>query len=553
MKHIITIIKKYYKFFKNYKLTFVILIFSTVLASVTQFMSPFYLGKIIDAIGKKSFIQVKQYISIIIVFFAITIFFSIIETYISSFIEINIKTILEKHLFDRLINSRIEVLDTLKGAEIINRLEDDTHSIASFYITKLSDYIIEAIKLIISIILLMIISIKLSSIALVLVPLNFISTIILGKKTQLIQKQAVKIKDRNRAFIQEAVSGIREIKNLVIEKEVTHNFHDYMDLSKKLSLKQTIIITMSNSLNSIASFGINLILILYSGWMIIESELTLGSFVAFSSYLGYFLASMQKIWNIPIDVQSLKISDERINEILQYEIEEYKEENNDTEIDGDIIFKDIKFKYNNSDKLVINNFNLEIKANSLTAIIGENGAGKTTILNLLNRFYSSYSGNIYVGEKDIKEFNLKVFRKNITYIQQNVFFFNKSIRDNLLIGTKNVSEDELIKACKEVNIHDYIESLPNRYDTIIENDGKLLSGGQKQKLGIVRGILRNTPIFLFDEANKGLDIDSTERLVSTIKKLSKNHIVIMISHDKNIFKEADTVINIENGTAIEKI
>lgn len=552
MRKMIAIIKKYYMFFQKYKVAFTILILSTIFASIAQFMSPFYLGKIVDAIEKKSFLEVKRYIFILIAFFVMTMFFSIIETYISSYLDVNIKTKLEKYLFNRVIKAKLDVLDRLKGSEIINRLEEDTHAISSFYITKLSDYIIEIIKLSLSIILLFIISAKISSIALILVPLNFISTIILSKKTRIIQRQIMEVKDKNRSYIQEIVLGIREIKNLIIEKQVNENFCENVEFSMKLTLRQTIISTMSNSINSIASFGINLILIIYSGWLIIKGDLTLGSFIAFNSYLGYFLSAVQKIWNMPIDIQSLIISDERINEIMQYELEEHKEQDSDEDVRGDILFKNVQFGYKNTNELVLNNLNLKIQNNNLTAIIGENGAGKTTVLNLLNRFYDDYSGSIYIGEKNIKDISFEQLRRNITYIQQDVFLFSKTIRENLTLGMDNVSDDEIIKACKEVNIHDYIESLPNKYDTIVENDGKLLSGGQKQKLAIVRGLIRNTPIFLMDEVNKGLDIDSAQKLISIIKGLSHSHTVVMISHNESFFEEADIVIPLKSGTVMEE-
>ncbi|MBU3087647.1 ABC transporter ATP-binding protein [Clostridium gasigenes] len=552
MNTTINIIKKYYMFFSKYKILFTILIISTILASVTQFMTPLYLGKIIDAIGEKSFLNMKQYIFIVILFFIITMTFSVIETYISSYLQINIQTELEKYLFDKIVNSKIEVLDKLKGPEIINRLEEDTNIISSFYITKLSDYIIEIIKLAISIILIFIISIKLSIIALILVPFNFISTIILSKKLKKIQRLTMTIKDKNRAYIQEIIYGYREVKSLVIENEVSIDFNKNIDMMKNLSLKQTIFTTISNSVSSISSFSINLILVVYSGWLIINGNLTLGEFVAFNSYIAYFLSSIKTMWNIPIDIQLLEISDDRVSEIIEYEIEELKLQADNNDIRGAIRFEDVNFKYNNMNKLAINCLNIEIENNKLTALIGENGAGKTTILNLLTRFYCNYSGSIFIGEKDIKEFNLKDFRKNITYIQQSTFLFNKSIKDNLKLGIDDISNEEIIIACKEVNIHNYIESLPNKYDTIIDNNGKILSGGQKQKLAIVRGLLRKTPIFLFDEINKGLDFESSRKLMSIIKCLSKRNTVVMISHNKNIFDEADTIIYLKDGAIINE-
>lgn len=543
---VIRILKRYYKFFKKYKSIFLVLIMATIIGSVTQFLTPLYMGKIIDAVSLKLTDSIYKYGYTIIIFFIITMIFSIIETYISSYLQINIKTTIETYLFNRIVNSKIEILDRVKGAELINRLEEDTNTIASFYITNLSNYIIEIIKLVISTIIIFIISIQMTSIALMLVPLNFISALFLSKKIKNVRKKNLEINDKNRIFIQEIISGIREVKNLVIENKVIEEFSDNLNKCKKLNLKNTIVTTVSNSINLSASFIINLILIFYAGWLIINNNLTLGDFVAFNSYLAYFLGSIKTIWAIPMDIQSLIVSDERIGEILEYKIEEEPIYKQDEIIDGDIIFNNIDFKYSNSD-LILKNLNIKIKDKSLTAIVGENGAGKTTIFNLLNRFYTEYYGSILIGNKLVEEIDIKTLRKNITYIQQTAFLFNKSIKDNLKLGEKDIDDNEIILACKKVNIHEFINTLPDKYDTIIENNGNLLSGGQKQKIAIARGIIRNTSIFLLDEVTKGLDAESSEKLINIIKELSRDHTIIMISHDKNIYKIADKIILINNG------
>ncbi|WP_415294169.1 ABC transporter ATP-binding protein, partial [Clostridium perfringens] len=219
-----------------------------------------------------------------------------------------------------------------------------------------------------------------------------------------------------------------------------------------------------------------------------------------------------------------------------------------SKVEGNIAFENVCFKYNEND--IIKNATFNIRANSKIAIVGDSGSGKTTIFNLLLRFYDISSGKITIDNIDISDFNENSLRNNISIVRQEPFMLNLTIKENLLMVNNKASDNELINACRQANIHDYIMSLPEQYNTVISGNSANISGGQKQRLSIARAILKNSKIILFDEVTSGLDNISQRFIQDSIDNMSENHTVIVIAHRLSTIINSDLIIVIENGEII---
>ena len=220
------------------------------------------------------------------------------------------------------------------------------------------------------------------------------------------------------------------------------------------------------------------------------------------------------------------------------------------DITGNIEFKDLVFSYNSSNK-ILNNISFKIKSKEKNAIIGMSGSGKTTIFKLLLKQYDNYSGEILIDNHDLRDFSEKSLRNTITIVNQEPMLFNMSIKENLLMVKEDATDIEIKNACKLANIDEFIESLPNKYDEIIEENTTNLSVGQKQRIAIARAILKNTPIILFDEVTSALDRNSKREVEKTINNLSKEKTVVVISHALDSIKEYDNIVLLDEGKIVK--
>ena len=286
--------------------------------------------------------------------------------------------------------------------------------------------------------------------------------------------------------------------------------------------------------------------------LIINKTGSFAFFMAMTYYVYRFMNTIELMMNLSTSIQKMKVSIERLSEILDNKL--YKDEKfgivSKTDILGNIEFKNITFKYPNEEKEIFEEFNLTIPTGKKVAIVGKSGQGKTTIFNLLLRYFDSDAGVILVDDIPIEDFTEDSLRENIAIIRQEPFIFNKTILENLKIIDPYMSLKKIRNACKLAEIDEYIMSLPNKYDTMIGEGGINLSGGQKQRLAIARALLKNSKIILFDEATSALDNDNQSKIKQAIDNLVKDHTIIIVAHRLSTIIDADVIYLIDGGKVV---
>ena len=366
------------------------------------------------------------------------------------------------------------------------------------------------------------------------------------------QKEINKEKDRAVAEVSESVRGIREIRALGIRKSMNDNFKNIVrNIYFKIN-KQMITERNYNAWIYILNCTLEFVIFTTCILLIINKTGSFAFFMAMTYYVYRFMNTIELMMNLSTSIQKMKVSIERLSEILDNKL--YKDEKfgivSKTDILGNIEFKNITFKYPNEEKEIFEAFNLTIPTGKKVAIVGKSGQGKTTIFNLLLRYFDPDAGVILVDDIPIEDFTEDSLRENIAIIRQEPFIFNKTILENLKIIDPYMSLKKIRNACKLAEIDEYIMSLPNKYDTMIGEGGINLSGGQKQRLAIARALLKNSKIILFDEATSALDNDNQSKIKQAIDNLVKDHTIIIVAHRLSTIIDADVIYLIDGGKVV---
>ncbi|MCX0362385.1 ATP-binding cassette domain-containing protein, partial [Clostridium perfringens] len=287
---------------------------------------------------------------------------------------------------------------------------------------------------------------------------------------------------------------------------------------------------------------------------VLNGKISFGELLTFNALLVYFLNPIENIINLQPTLQTAVVAAERLSEILDLSLEKAEDEHkkiNPNSLNGKIEFKNVDFRYGTR-QLILKNINMTINKGERIALVGESGSGKTTIAKLLLNFYQCENGEIIVNDYNLLDINVEVLRDKIAYISQETFLFNGTILENLMLGNPYLTYEEIIEACKKAQIHDFINSLPLRYNTLVEENGSNFSGGQKQRLSIARAILRKPEILIMDEATSNLDSITEKAIEKTIHEFSEGMITIIIAHRLSTIMRCDNIYILEKGEIKEQ-
>lgn len=370
------------------------------------------------------------------------------------------------------------------------------------------------------------------------------------EKFEKLEEESKIQREKSGTILNEILRGIRDIKLLGITNKVNKMTSETLDKQSKLDTK--ISISRMNIYNTTEIVkDILIFIIIFLGIFLINiNKLTLTTFLIIFMYRNDIFSLVFSYTSLKEYLVKYKVAKNRIMELFdnkKFPIETYGNESIDN-IKGEIEFKNVSFAYNK--KEIIHNVSFKVNSLEDVALVGKSGSGKSTLFNLLTKSYDNYEGIITIDGVDIKKLNQKTLIDSISIISQNPYIFNLSIKDNLKLIDKNITDDDIINACKTARIHDFIETLPDKYNTLLGEGGVNLSGGQKQRLAIARALLKQSKILLFDEATSSLDNITQDEIQTAIKSISKNFTIITIAHRLSTIINSNKIYLLEEGNII---
>lgn len=548
-KNTFSIILFYLKNDKFKLFMYLILVLTSYLPAL---LSAFFWGFALEELIYKNFTNFAMYLiiweSIWVLFYAIL---SVPRDVLYNYLEIKFTKNVSKDLYAKIQDLPSRSFEEMGVGEFINRLYTDPDRVMEL-LRSLVKLVCKSLVVIFVFGLCFYISFWLG---LEVIIFGLIMGGISYKFFPKIKKTQQEIKKHSDEYVKcatENVTGIREIKALGIKGNIKTLMFGKIDnlFSKSAKIKKYEVVYYN--LNNLVYFVLQFVILISCGYFVVQGDIAYSIFIVIESYIWRIDEVVESLSDFGVNYNKVKVSLNRIDEIINnklYKDEKYGKENIKN-LKGVIEFKNVSFKYCEDEDNVLRGLNLKLVPNNKIAIVGRSGNGKSTIFNLLLRFFDATDGNILIDNVNIKDLSESSLRKSISIIRQAPFLFNLSILDNFKLVKSNATLKEIKNACKRAYIHDYIMSLPNGYNTIIGEGGVNLSGGQKQRLAIARTLLLNTKIILFDEATSALDNESQEYIKKTIDELTKDHTVVIVAHRLSTIVDADVINIIEKGKLV---
>ena len=545
-------LKVLWKYIKDDKFKLFIYVLLVILTYAPTILSAFFWGKALEELLTKNIYNFVIYLGLWEGLYII--FYSILQLprdYLYNYLEIKFIKNASKDLYKKIDNLPAIAFEKIGVGEFINRLYNDTDRVMEL-LAKLIKLLCKALV----VVFVLIISFNISIIlGIEIIIFGLIMGFISYKFFPKIKKVQEEIKKESDDYVKTAtenITGIREIKSLgikqIIEKDIFKKIDSLYYNTNKIKKSEY----LYYCLNNLAYFILQFIILFTCGYLFIDGKIEYSVFVMIEMYIWRIDEVVESISDFGVSYNKVTVSLKRIGEILDnalYEDEKFGNVSID-EVEGVIEFKNVKFKYSTDEEETLKGLDMKIVPNKKIAIVGKSGNGKSTIFNLLLRYFDATKGEILVDGVNIKDLTEESLRNNISIIRQSPFLFNLSIMDNFRMVKEDVTEEEVRDVCKKAYIDEYIMSLPNKYNTIIGEGGVNLSGGQKQRIAIARTLLLNTKIILFDEATSALDNESQTYIKKTIDDLVKDHTVVIVAHRLSTIIDADIINVIDKGKLI---
>jgi len=549
---------KIFEYIRPHKWSFIGGMFLLFVSSMVFMIFPYLIGLMVDiAQGKSDYAFSLEQIGFVLVAVLFVQGF-VSYTRVILFANVSEKGIadIRKSLYQRMISLPITFFEENKMGDLISRLTSDVEKLYSTFSITLAEFFRQIIILFVGILFLAITTPRLSLIMLLTIPVVVVCAIFFGRYIRKLSKERQKKLAASNSILGESIQSIQVVKAFANELFETKRYGK--------SIGDVVTIAMKYARGR-AAFSVFIVTILFGAlffiiWqgamMVQDGTLTAGKLVSFVTYTFIIGGSIASLGNFYPEILGAIGATERIREILNTEGEidlEKKPHLNPLNIKGNIQFENVHFRYpTRQDMPILKGINLNIKTGQKIALVGPSGAGKSTIIQLLLQFYGIEEGDIKVDGKSIYDYDLRDLRNNMSLVPQEVILFGGTIRENILYGKEDATEEEVIQAAKQANCWEYIETFPEGLDTLVGERGTKLSGGQRQRLAIARAILKNPAILLLDEATSSLDAESERVVQEALNTLMEGRTSIIIAHRLATIREVDCIYVLDGGKIVEK-
>ncbi|MBC8768498.1 ABC transporter ATP-binding protein [Arenibacter sp. BSSL-BM3] len=492
-------------------------------------------------------------IGLVLILFLLKNFFNYLAMYFITFLRNGVLKDIRNKMYAKIVDLPISYYSEKRKGDVIARITSDVLEIQHSFLSILELIVREPLTILFTILIMFGISTKLTLFVFIFIP---IAGMIISRIGKSLKKKSDRVQREQGEFlsiVEETLGGLRVIKAFNSEsrfyKTFSNSTNRFFHFSNKLLNRQNLASPTGEFLG-ILVIGV---LLWFGGKMVlIDKTLDASSFIAYMGLAYNILTPAKAISKASFGVKKGNSAAERVLEILETDnpIVEKKDAISKSTFDQGIEIKNVSFKY--EDEYVLKNFNLKVPKGKTVALVGQSGSGKSTIANLMTRFYDVNEGDIAIDGIDIRDFSKKSLRSLMGLVTQDSILFNDTVKNNIGLGKENATEEEIIAAAKIANAHDFISELPLGYDTNIGDSGNKLSGGQKQRLSIARAVLKNPPIMILDEATSALDTESERLVQDALEKMMQNRTSIVIAHRLSTIQNADTIVVLQKGEIVEQ-
>ncbi|MBU7594868.1 ABC transporter ATP-binding protein [Metabacillus halosaccharovorans] len=457
-------------------------------------------------------------------------------------------------LFTHLQKLSLRYYANTRAGEIISRVINDVEQTKNFVITGLMNVWLDIVTIIIAVGIMMSMNVKLTLVSIILFPFYGLSVKYFYGKLRHLTRVRSQALAEVQGHLHERVQGMPVIRSFATEEFEQGQFakENSNFLGKALDHTSWNAKTFAivNTLTDIAP----LIVIAFAGYQVIQGDLTIGTMVAFIAYIEQLYNPLRRLINSSTTLTQAFASMDRVFEFIDvpYEVVDKPNAKKADQVNGEVEFKNISFRYHEKEPLIIENLSLCVNKGETVALVGMSGGGKSTLVSLLPRFYDVTEGQILLDNRDIRDYEAQSLREQIGMVLQDTFLFSNTVRENILIGKPDATEEEVVQAAKAANAHEFILKLPNGYETRVGERGVKLSGGQKQRVSIARVFLKNPPILILDEATSALDLESEHLIQEALEKLAKERTTFIVAHRLSTITHADKIVLIEDGKIVEQ-
>ena len=547
-------IKRLFGYMSHKIYALIIVCILCVISTIVNVLATNYYGSIIDDYIVPHDLAGLKWICL---FIAGIYFISVLATYLQNLIMVKLSqettAEIRRHLFTNMQKLPLRFFDTHSSGDLMSRLTNDVDNInmtLSQSITQMFSGVVTIIGMLIA---MMILSPALTVVALLTTPVMFLTSRFLVKKTQpFFVKQQQDLGDLN-GYIEEIVSGQKAVLLFSQEETVENEFGKINQRLTKSSIMAQALSGVMGPLNNFINNMTFLIVAVVGGILALKTTgLSIGNIFVFILYMRNFTRPINEILNIFNTVQSALAGAERVFEIMDEVPEMDPEGAHDvSELDGDVILNHVKFSYDKG-KTILKDACIHAKKGETVAIVGPTGAGKTTIINLLTKFYDIDSGDILIDGENLNQLTRSSLRRNISMVLQDTYLFSETVRENIRYGRLNASDEDVVSAAKTANAHGFIMQLPEGYDTVLSDNGSNLSQGQRQLLAIARAVLSNASILILDEATSSIDTRTEVQIQKAMLRLMEGKTTFVIAHRLSTIKNADQILVLNQGEIIEQ-
>ena len=549
-------IKKFIHYYGPYKAVFFIDLICAAVISLVDLAYP----QILRTMTKTLFTQDKDIILHALPVIAASLFVMYIVqslckyyvTYQGHMMGAKMERDMRRELFDHYQELSFSYYSRNNSGQMMSKLVSDLFDISEFAHHGPENLFISLVKIVGAFIFLVFINKKLALPLILLVIVMFVFSFRQNAKMQeTFMENRRKIGDVN-ASLQDTLSGIRVVQSFANED---------IERAKFKKSNEAFLVSKRDNYHCMGSFMSSnlffqgmmyLVTLVYGGYLIAQGEMQTADLAMYALYIGIFISPIQILVELVEMMQKGLSGFRRFLDVMETvpDIQDAPDAVNLANVKGHVCYEDVSFHYSDDETTVLSHVSIDIPAGRSVALVGPSGGGKTTMCSLLPRFYDVTDGRITIDGHDVRTLTLKSLRSQIGVVQQDVYLFSGSIRDNIAYGKPDASEDEIIAAAKRANIHDFIMELPDQYDTFVGERGARLSGGQKQRISIARVFLKNPPILIFDEATSALDNESEKVVQESLEKLAKNRTTLVIAHRLSTIRNAERILVLtENGIA----